>query len=181
MPIRLEFQPVPLSPGMELYRYWGASGYSRPTTEVYLVGPSGNVCIVPSVHLDTGSDFAIFQPKWINSLALSPPFQRTVQVSTGGGMAAFIMPNDGEVSLLITDYREYYYLPAPPVGFWTNPNKKNVLGVTGFFQYFSTQTHNDGQSIPVIELTENRRFPGQHGSMRGESLHPLLHRLKGAP
>jgi hypothetical protein len=59
------------------------------------------------------------------------------------------MADDGEVSLLITDYRQYYYLPAPPVGFWAAPNHANVLGFTGFLQFFSSHTHNDGQSLPV--------------------------------
>src|SRR5262249_22335306 len=88
-------------------------------------------------------------------LGLSPPFRRPVAVGTAGGQAAFTFPDDGEVSLLITDYREYYYLPASPIGFWAPSVQRNVLGLTGFLQYFSMEWFNDGQTIPEVELTEN--------------------------
>jgi hypothetical protein len=91
------------------------------------------------------------------------------------------MPDDGTVALFITDYRGYYYLPSPPIGFWSGSSQHNVLGVTGFLQYFSTFTHNDGVNYPELELMENRRFPGRHGSMAGQSLDALLRQLRAAP
>jgi hypothetical protein len=58
----------------------------------------------------------------------------------GAVQASFTMPPDGTVSLFITDYREYYFLPAPPVGFWppapTGTTRRGVLGATGFLQLF---------------------------------------------
>jgi hypothetical protein len=102
-------------------------------------------------------------------------------VGTAGGQAAFTFPDDGEVSLLITDYREYYYLPASPIGFWALPIQHNVLGLTGFLQYFSMQWFNDGQTIPEVELTENPTFPGQHGRFAVQPIGGFLRRLKGLP
>jgi hypothetical protein len=181
MSIRLPFQTVPLSPGAALYRYWGAFGYRRPTCEVYLVGPAGRVECVQHTHLDTGSDYPVFEASTARALGLSPPFSRRVQVLTAGGTTALTMPDDGIVSLFITDYRECYYLPLSPIGFWSGSGGRNVLGFTGFLQYFEMRTHNDGVNRPETELTANQNFPGQHGSMVGQALRPLLRRLWISP
>src|SRR5262245_58353759 len=121
MPVRFPFLLVTLSPGVNpvLYSCWGANGYSRPMFTVHLYNPAQDLHVsIDRVRLDTGSDWIVFPSQVAQSLGLHPPFRRTVRATTASGPVAFSLPDDGVVGLLVTDYREYYYLPASPIGFW---------------------------------------------------------------
>lgn len=141
MPVRFPFRGVQLSAGMLLSQYWGSSGYFRPDIDIYLVGPTGH-SIPWTGQIDSMSDWVVFDDRVAVGLGLRAPFPRSVSVSgiAGAVHAQFTLPADGTVSLFITDYVEYYFLPAVPVGFWPpSPpvvQRRNVLGVTGFLQYF---------------------------------------------
>jgi hypothetical protein len=178
MAIRFPFQPVAASPGSELYRHWGASGYSRPTFDVFVIGPGGRYVCVRQAHLDTGADHVVFAPAVATSLGLTLPFAHQVGISSAGGQASFSMPPDGLLSLFITDYREYAFLRMPPVGFWSGSMTRNVLGITGFVQYFSLRTLNDGMSLPEVELEAIPNFPGLHGRFTVQPLASLFQRLR---
>jgi hypothetical protein len=86
----------------------------------------------------------------------------------GAVQAQFTMPPDGTVSLFVTDYREYYFLPAPPVGFWpaapTGGQRRNILGATGFLQHFQVNLHYQLRP-PEVELIHHPGFPGGHGQL----------------
>jgi hypothetical protein len=182
MPVRLRFRGVQLSPGALLAQYWGTSGYFRPDIDLYLVGPTGN-SIRWTGHIDSCSDWVVFDDRARGILGLQLPFSRVVSVSgiAGAVQATFTMPPDGTVSLFLTDYREWYFLPAPPVGFWppspTGP-RRDVLGVTGFLQHFQVNFHYQ-LSRPEVELIHHPGFPGGYGTFpRGAVLPDFLRGLK---
>jgi hypothetical protein len=118
MPVRFRFRSVGLSPGSLLSRYW-PSGYFRPEIDLFAVGPNGDFTPCEG-EIDNASDWVVFDSNVAVRLGLSPPFTQVVSVSgiAGAVQAQFTMPPDGTVSLFLTDYREWYFLPAPPVGFW---------------------------------------------------------------
>lgn len=67
------------------------------------------------------------------------------------------------MSLFVTDYTEYCYLPAPLIGFHapTPQSQRSVLGLTGFLQHFRFVL--DYTSPPFFELHPLPGFPGQSG------------------
>ncbi len=169
-----------------LSRYWGAAGYFRPEIDLYLVGPTG-VCVPWVGQVDSSSDWVVFEDGVAAQLGSSPPFARVVSVSgiAGAVQAQFTMPPDGAVSLFITDYREWYFLPAPPVGFWppapTGGQRRNVLGATGFLQYFQVNLHYQ-LSRPEVELIQHSGFAGASGTFpRGAVLRDFIRGLKFPP
>src|SRR5262249_41147156 len=155
-PLRLECPGVTLTPGDVLYPYWGAHGYHRPRFDVYAAGPGGLVYWVPA-HVDTSSDFVVLRSVVAQRLGLRLPFPRQGRISGVGGpqAATFSFPPDGLVSLFMTDYREYVYLPRPLVGFHApSPapsSQRSVLGLTGFLQFFRL-IHDPEYSPPTVEL-----------------------------
>jgi hypothetical protein len=169
MPVRLPFRGVQLSPGALLSQDWGASSYFRPDIDFYLVGPTGNP-IPWTGQIDSCSDWVVFDDRAAGRLGLQSPFSRVVSVSgiAGAVQAQFTLPPDGTVSLFVTDYKEWYFLPAPPVGFWppspTGVPRRDVLGVTGFLQYFQVTLHYQ-LSRPEVELIHHPGFPGKHGQL----------------
>ncbi len=169
MSVRLRFRSVQLSSAAMLTQYWGSSGYFRPDIDLYLVGPTGH-SIPWTGHIDSLSDWVVFEDQASVNLGLQPPFSRTVSVSgiAGAVQAQFTMPPDGTVSLFLTDYQNWYFLPAPPVGFWppspTSAPRRNVLGVTGFLQYFQVVLHYQ-LSRPEVELIHHAGFPGAFGQL----------------
>jgi hypothetical protein len=181
MPVRFPFQPVQVNPGMELYRYWGPSGYSRATFDVFVIGPTGQYCVARRAELDNASDWVVFDPNVARSLGLALPFSRQVWIGSAAGQTCFTMPPDGLVSLLVTDYREYYFLPSPPVGFWSGGMTKNVLGSTGFLQHFAWRVLNDGLSRPEVELEAVPNFPGQQGVFAVQPLANFFRQLRSRP
>jgi hypothetical protein len=82
------------------------------------------------------------------------------------------------VSLFVTDYQEYYYLPAPLVGFWPPApvRRRSVLGATGFLQHFDVRLLNR-LSRPEVELVDVPTFPGTHGALSKSG--PLEDFLRG--
>jgi hypothetical protein len=75
-------------------------------------------------------------------------------------------PPDGLVSLFVTDYREYAWLPSPLVGFHPPTpgaaSQRSVLGQTGFLQFF--RYIQDPVPPPLmVELDPIPNFPGQTG------------------
>src|SRR5262245_16148678 len=118
MPLRFPCLPVQRFPGSILFPYWGALGFHRPMLELYLLGPRGLVDSEPA-QIDTGADFNVWSAALAFGIGLIPPFPRQAAVSGAAGMQAgtFTAPPDGLVSLFVTDYREYAFLPAPLVCF----------------------------------------------------------------
>jgi hypothetical protein len=163
--------------------YW-AAGYFRPEIDLFAVGPTGD--FTPCVGaLDSCADWVVFDEQVAGPLGLVPPFSRVVSVSgiAGAVQAQFTMPPDGTVSLFLTDYREYYFLPAPPVGFWPPPKgqRRSVLGATGLLQHFQVVLHYE-LSRPEVELVHHPGFPGDFGPFpHGALLRDFLRSLKFPP
>jgi hypothetical protein len=187
MSVRFLFRGVQLPSTTLLAQYWGSSGYFRPDIDLYLVGPNGN-SITWTGQIDTSSDWVVFDNRAAVGLGLRQPFPRVVPVSgiAGAVQAQFTMPPDGTVSLFVTDYHEYYFLPTPPVGFWppspTGAQRPNVLGVTGFLQYFQVNFHYQ-LSRPEVELIHHDPgFAGGHGQLPpGVVLQDFIRGLKFPP
>ncbi len=141
MPLRLPCLPVQLTPGSVLYSYWGPTGYHRPIFDVFLAGPGNRILWAPA-QVDTASDYVLFDAGVAASLGLTPPFPRQTAFSGAAGTQSSLLsfPDDGVVSLFVTDYQEYAYLPAPLVGFHppgpAAAQQRSVLGQTGFLQFF---------------------------------------------
>jgi hypothetical protein len=169
---------------MLLYPYWGATGYFRPKIDLYAVGPTGNYASLVG-QVDSGSDWVVLDDSVAVRLGLRGPFSRRAGVSgiAGAAQTHFTLPLDGTVSLFLTDYREYYFLPTLPVGFWPptpagQPPRRNVLGLTGFLQHFQVIFHHQ-LSRPEVELIHTPTFPGQHGRFSAqEPLRNFLRLLK---
>jgi hypothetical protein len=151
-----------------LPRYW-PNGYFRPEIDLFAVGPNGDYT---SCHgeIDNASDWVVFDSGVARALGLSPPFAQVVSVSgiAGAVQVPFTMPPDGTISLFVTDYQEYYFLPAPPVGFWppspTGAQRRSVLGATGFLQHFQVNLHYQ-LGRPEVELLHHPGFPGEFGTL----------------
>jgi hypothetical protein len=179
MPIRLPYLPVSLTAAVSpvLHSYWGAGGFSRPLFSAQLYNPVLNVYRnVDRVQIDLGSDWCVFPSMVAHLLGLRPPFRRVVPFSGASGQGTFSLPDDGTVGLMATDFREYYYLPRSPIGFWTTPGGPAVLGLTGFLQHFEMHIHNDGVHRPEVELSHTPTFPGRHG--RFSAAQPFLDFLR---
>jgi hypothetical protein len=185
MAVRLPFRAAGVPPGSMLSQYW-SGGYFRPEIDLYAVGPNGDYtrCVG---YIDSCSDWVVFQEGVARSLGLSPPFSRVVSVSgiAGAVQAQFAMPPDGTVALFVTDYHEYYYVPAPPVGFWppapSGGQRRDILGVTGFLQYFQVNFLYQ-LNRPEVELIHHSGFPGKFGHLpRPVVLRDFIHDLKFLP
>jgi hypothetical protein len=161
-----------LTPDHILYQYWGRDGFFRPELELLLRG-RGNRQRVEMPRLDMGSPYILFD-EWIApALGLTLPFARRITAQAVDGSEIEIgFPEDGEVSLFLSDYRTGFYLWQPLVGFLVprpdsrrgKPKKAtSLLGFTGFFQHFDV-TFPDGPHGPEIEVTAKRTFPGRQGS-----------------
>src|SRR5205085_472759 len=100
MSVRFPFRGVQLPSGSVLSQYWGSSGYFRPDIDLFLVGPTGNF-ISWTGHIDSCSDWVVFDDRAARGLGLQGPFPRTVPVSgiAGAVQAHFTMPPGGTVSL----------------------------------------------------------------------------------
>jgi hypothetical protein len=168
--------------------YWGAR-YYRPVIHVYLVGPSGDF-VRNNALLDTGSDYVLFDPAAAERLGTPGPFARTWDATDAGGHTlAITYPEDGTFSLFVTDYREFVFLPRPPVGFRTLPTSPSavpgelpraVLGGTGFLQYFEVKFFYR-RSPPEVELVEETPFPGLSGPLpRDRALKDFIRACKAA-
>jgi hypothetical protein len=180
-PVTLQFEmkPVRLHPSMILHQYWGDEGYSRPKIGVYIIGPTG-AYYHSTALLDSGSDFVAFDSRAAREVGLVPPFARSSRNQAAGGASfALSFPDDGVVSLFVTDYRHYCFLPAPLVGFMPPPVEDfAVLGATGFLQYFRLLIDYDMQP-PRVQLTARSSFPGVTGRFSARhSLAEQFRRLK---
>lgn len=186
MPLILPFSPAKTSPGSLLYSYWGAHGFYRPKIDVFALGPSGPVKWVPA-QIDCASDYVVLEASLAPLIGLGLPCPRQVRISSAAGTqtATISFPPDGLVSLFVTDYREYAYLPAPLVGFHAltqgPARQRSVLGQTGFLQFFRYVQDPD-PTPPIFELHPRSTFPGQHGILpRGQSLLGFIRSLRGGP
>ncbi len=186
MPLRVPCPPVSLAPGSLLYSYWGPRGYHRPRIDVFVVGPGGLVERTPA-QVDTACDYVVLESSVALSLGLPLPFPRQEGVSGAAGtrVATFSFPPDGLVSLFVTDYTEYAFLPGPLVGFHppalAPTSQRSVLGQTGFLQFFRF-VHDPEPDPPIFELHPIKTFPGQHGLLpRGQSLLGFILTLRGGP
>jgi hypothetical protein len=184
MPLRFPYKQIRQSPGTLLYSYWGATGYSRPIFDVFLLGPGNRFTWEPAL-VDSGADWALFRAGVAAQLGFSLPFPRQTASSGAAGAQTLpqSFPDDGVVSLFVTDYREYAYLPCPLVGFHSPgpgaANQRSVLGKTGFLQYFRV-VHDPEPMPPIVELHPITAFPGQAGVLpRDRSLLDFIRSLRG--
>jgi hypothetical protein len=171
--IRFRHKPVQLSPDHVLFPYWGVEGFFRPTVEVLLRGPDGAVRRA-EVLVDSGSPYIVFDEEVARDLGLGPPFpRRATGLAAGGGEVTVGFPEDGEVTVFLSDFRGGFYAWQPLVGFLAArqgqerttqaPVKQTApLGFTGFFQHFDV-TFPDGPDGPAIEVTHKANLPGLHG------------------
>jgi hypothetical protein len=185
MSVRLPFRSVAVAAGSLLPRYW-PNGYFRPEIDLYAVGPNGDYTPCEG-ELDNASDWVVFDSDVAVRLGLSPPFSQVVSVSgiAGAVQAQFTMPPDGTVSLFVTDYREWHFLPTLPVGFWPSSpagtKRRSVLGATGFLQHFQVNLYYQLRR-PEVELIHHPGFPGQYGPLPpGVVLRDFIRALKSPP
>jgi hypothetical protein len=184
MPIRVPCSFVSLSRTGVLHPYWSARGLPRPRVDLYVIGPGGKYLIEPA-QVDTAADHTLLSSGVATTLGLSLPFPRQMQISGMGGVqtAAVSFPPDGLVSLVVTDYREYAYLPRPLVGFHAlsggTTSQRSVLGLTGFLQHFRFGLDLPANP-PVFELDPQAGFPGSTGTLTaGQPLADFLASLRG--
>jgi hypothetical protein len=153
---------------------------------VYAVGPGG---LVTSrfAQVDSAADYVLLESTVASDLGLSLPFRRQTGMSGAAGAhaATVSFPPEGLVSLFVTDYREYCYLPAPLVGFHPpSPlaaQQRSVLGLTGFLQHFRFLLDN-GPNPPFFELHPTPAFPGQTGVLPlDRPLVDFIRSLRAAP
>jgi hypothetical protein len=183
VPLRLPCKAAQLSPGTLLYPYWGALGFHRPSFDVFLISTAG-VIVRDRPRLDTGADHTIFASDIARQLGLPLSFPRQIAISgaagTWSGAASF--PPDGLVSLFVTDYRDYCYLPNPLIGFLSpgpgGASQRSVLGLSGFLQYFRFTLD---PSPPLVELRPASTFAGATGPLpKDRGLHEFITGLRGA-
>jgi hypothetical protein len=186
MPMRFPCLPVQLSTGSLLYSYWGTTGYHRPAFDVFIIGPGNQITWVTAL-VDTACDYVILESSVASYFGLALPFPRSYGASAAGGSqaATFSFPPDGLLSLFVTDYREYAYLPSPLVGFHPpSPGparQRSVLGQTGFLQYFR-HLHDPEPTPPIVELDPIKAFPGQAGLLPlDRPLLDFIRSLRGGP
>jgi hypothetical protein len=169
-----------LTPGSLLHAYWGAAGFHRPAFDLYLAGPGKQVICVPA-QIDCASDYTVFAAKVAHGLGLSLPFPRQAGFTGAGGSysgtASF--PPDGQVSLFVTDFHEYVYLPGPLIGFQApGAGQRSVLGLSGFLQYFR---YVQEPSPARIELDPVAGFAGVRGQLPlDRGLYDFIAQLRGA-
>jgi hypothetical protein len=182
MPLRLPCLQVRLTPGSLLDSYWGATGYYRPACDLYVVGPHQQIIVV-TAQVDTASDYVVLKADAAAYLGLVLPFARQASASAAGGTQAvtFSFAPDGLVSLFVTDYREYAFLPGPLVGFHppapVGTKQRSVLGLTGFLQFFKL-VYDPEPTPPIFELQPIASFPGQHGLLpKGRGLLDFIRSL----
>jgi hypothetical protein len=173
-----------LQPHLLLSTYWPA-GIPRPRWDVYLIGPTG-VVRRERAQLDTGADHNLFSATTALALGLTLPCARAVHSSgvAGAQAATFTAPPDGTVSLFVTDFQDYCYLPSPLIAFHPpGPSQlaqRSVLGVTGFLQHFHFLL-DYGPSPPTFELHPLSTFPGSAGPLpRDRALIDFIRSLRAA-
>jgi len=186
MPLRFPCLPASLTPASPLVRYWGAGGLHRPLADVWLIGPGSQIAVVQA-QLDTAADYNLLEAGVANTFGLTLPFPRRLAMSGAAGTQAATVSfsPDGLISLFVTDYREYCYLPGPLIGFHPPgpqaSSQRSVLGLTGFLQYFRFILDH-GPSPPAFELHPLPSFPGQSGPLpRDRPLQDFLRGLRFGP
>lgn len=183
MPLRLPCLPVPLHQG-HLRPGWVGAVLFRPLIDVWLIGPNRRVERAQA-QLDTAADYSLFRAALAPRLGVSLPAARRLALSGAAGTqtATVSFPPDGQVSLFLTDYTEYYYLPSPLISFHppgpTVAAQRSVLGLTGFLQHFRFVLDH-GPTPPAFELHPLPAFPGATGALpRDRPLIDFLHSLRG--
>jgi hypothetical protein len=153
---------------------------------VRVVGP-GKQIVQEYANLDTCCDYVVLASGVAASLGLTLPFSRQTGVSSAGGTqaATFSFPPDGLVSLFVTDYREYAWLPGPLVGFHAPgpgaAGQRSVLGQTGFLQYFRFMQDPSPPRV-MVELDPLANFPGQTGLLPKDGpLEDFIRSLRSGP
>lgn len=185
MPLRLLCPRISLSRSGLLHPYWGGQGLPRPRVDLFVIGPGGTFLIEP-VQIDTAADYTLLASRLATGLKFPLPFSRQAQVSGAGGSWTSIVsfPPDGLVSLFVTDYREYAYLPRPLVGFHaagrSAPVQRSVLGLTGFLQHFQFVLDLPA-TPPTFILEAGAGFPGSVGILPlNRSLADFIASLRGS-
>jgi hypothetical protein len=144
-----------------------------PACEAYVL--AGQLVERVFASIDSRSDYVLFGAAVAPRLGLTLPFPRQSAFSGAAGTQAGVIsfPPDGLVSLFVTDYTEYCYLPAPLIAFHPpalHPQlQRSVLGLTGFLQYFRFVL-DYSPSPPSFELHPIPGFPGQRGILPKDRL-----------
>src|SRR5262245_57802321 len=183
MPLRFVCPRITLTPGGVLHAHFGHTGFYRPIIDVYLAGPGGMVGWAQA-QIDSASDYTIFSANVAHNFGLSLPFptQATSSGAAGALASTYSFPPAGLVSLFVTDYNEFCYLPAPLLGFHPpRPlQQRSVLGLAGFLEHFLF-TLDHGPHPPVFELDSLPGFPGQAGPLpKGGGLLDFIRGLRAA-
>jgi hypothetical protein len=134
-------------------------------------------------RIDTGADYTVIASDIALDLGLTLPFPRQLSISGAGGTytGTVSFPPDGLVSMFVTDYREYCYLPTPLIGFHAlaprGSGQRSVLGLAGFLQYFDLLLK---PSPPTVELDPAATFVGVTGTLpRDLGLYEFIASLRG--
>jgi hypothetical protein len=144
-----------------------------PAREAYVV--AGQLVERVFAAVDSRSDYVLFGSAVAPRLGLTLPFSRQSTFSGAAGTQAGVLsfPPDGLVSLFVTDYTEYSFLPSPLIAFHPpapHPHtQRSVLGLTGFLQYFRFVLDYSA-SPPSFELHPIPGFPGQSGLLPKDRL-----------
>lgn len=173
MPLRFPCSRLALSSSGVLHPYWTGGVMFSPACTAYVVVAHQVERVF--VSIDSRSDYVLFAAAVAQRLGLSLPFTRQAAFSGAAGTQAGILsfPPDGLVSLFVTDYTEYCYLPAPLIAFHPpTPQRqmqRSVLGLTGFLQYFRFVL-DYSPAPPGFELHPIPGFPGRSGLLPKDRL-----------
>jgi hypothetical protein len=135
-----------------------------------------------SIEANTRSDYVLFASSIAQRLGLTLPFPRQSTFSGAAGTQAGTLsfPPNVLVSLFVTDYTEYCYLPSPLLAFHPPAppaqNQCSVLGLTGFLQFFRFVL-DYRPSPPTFELHPIVGFPGHTGILPRDR--PLVDFVRG--
>lgn len=184
MAMRFLCQQVSLIPGSVLHARYSRRGFYRPALHCYAVGPNG-VYYGVNAAVDSGSDYVVFIPSIAARLGLSARSLRPQPASGAGGHPlSLLFAPAGQISLFVTDFREYCFLPDPLVGFHspTTPadQLRSALGLSGFLEYFRF-TLDHGPARPYFDLDPLPHAGGRFGAFpRGRSLGDFISHLRSA-
>lgn len=168
MPLRFPCTRRVISPALLMHPYWPRRLFSNVCMDVWLI--CGQDVTMLNAGLDTRSDYVVVSSGIAPMLGLTLPFARQAAFSGAAGTQAGTLsfPPDGLVGLFVTDYTEYCYLPASPIGFHPPSSQahlqRSVLGMTGFLQHFDFLLAL-AASVPYFELRPGPKFPGQTGPL----------------
>lgn len=156
-PLVLPCLPVELKPGSLLRKRRSITVLYRPLVVAYAVEANGRISEFNG-EVDTAADYTILKADVVDDLKLKRVGWEEVAISGAGGTytGTVDFPPEGTVSLFVTDFTEYLFIPAPLIGFHPRvPNaasQRSVMGLTGFLEYARSILDPCGKRQPLLEL-----------------------------